>query len=213
MMTAVTQRPGPLSSGPSVFLIEDDKAVRDGVTWLLEAASLTVESYATCESFLSGYVPSGNGVIVLDLRIPGMGGQLFIERHGKEIGLPIIVLTAHADVATAVHCVKLGAVEVLTKPCVPEQLLDVVQRSLQSSTLNASDRVFRAEMGRRVACLTPREREVLQLLVEARNNREIGMALGISHKTVDIHRSNILRKLELDSSTDVVRTLTRLGVA
>lgn len=206
-------RSGPSRSGTVVFLIEDDKAVREGFTWLLEGASLTVESYATCESFLNSYAVSGHGVIVLDLQIPGMGGQLFIERHGGEIGLPIIVLTAHADVATAVHCVKLGAVEVLTKPCVPEHLLDVVHRSLLSSSSNASDRVFRAEMGRRVACLTRRERDVLQLIVEARNNREIGMALGISHKTVDIHRSNILRKLELDSSTDMIRTLTRLGVA
>lgn len=182
------------SSLPKVFVVDDDAAVRDGLALLLESAGFLVETYASASEFLTqAEILPHVACLLLDVRMPEISGPMLqaeLARRGLE--LPIIFLSAHGDIPTAVQAIKAGAVDFLTKPVDGDVLIQRVQAALDAAAAKAR----RSQEGRcaGVARLTAREREVMRLAVMGHANKEIAQRLGISHRTVEIHRARVMRK-------------------
>lgn len=191
---------------PTVFVVDDDEAVRRALKLLLESAGLAVEPFASADEFLAGYDPGRPGCLVLDIRMPGMSG-LTLQDHllARGISIPVIMITGHGDVAMAVGAVKKGAVDFIQKPFDDEVLLERVRHALHVDADQRRENAQKAEFDSRLNRLTPREREVLDLLIAGKGNKEIAFDLGLSRKTVDIHRSHVMMKLGVDSLLDVAR--------
>lgn len=180
---------------PKVFVVDDDAAVRDGVSLLLETAGLAAESYDSAESFLAALAPEQAGCLILDMHMPGMGGlDLQKELARRGVRLPIIFLTGHGDIPTTVRAMKAGAADFLTKPIDGALLLDRVQAALARNRKEREDEAARQAMRARLEALTGREREILALAVAGYPNKEIARRLDISFRTVEVHRSRILLK-------------------
>jgi len=194
------------SPEPTVFVVDDDQAMRHSLRWLLQSVGLPVETYATAEEFLAGYSPDRPGCLVLDIRMPGMGGlQLQDELKTRAIRLPIIVITGHAEVPTAVRALKAGAVDFLEKPFSDQLLVDRVRQAIAADQVaRAADAQRTAAQGR-LALLTVREREVLCRVVDGKANKVIAAELGIVEKTVEAHRSRLMAKLAVDSLAGLIR--------
>ncbi|MBI4756541.1 MAG: response regulator transcription factor [Betaproteobacteria bacterium] len=180
---------------PTVFVVDDDAAVRDGLTLLCESAGLDAESFDSAESFLERYQPPRCGCLVLDMRLPGMSGRDLQEAlAGRDIHLPIIFLTAHGDIPTTVEAMKAGAVDFLTKPVDGSALLARVQAAAQQHCRDQDDEHRRHAMRERMTSLTEREREILTRALAGQTNKDIARNLGISHRTVETYRSRLLLK-------------------
>lgn len=181
--------------GPVVHVVDDDDAVREALCVLLESVSMAVRAYASAAEFLDAATPDMSGCLVLDVRMPGMGGlelqQVLVERG---IRLPVIIITGHGDVPMAVRAMKTGAVDFLLKPFNEQELLDRIHACVEADTAARREQQFRREAASRFSSLSPREREVLALVMAGRHNKAIAFELGISEKTVDVHRFNIMRK-------------------
>ncbi len=180
---------------PIVFIVDDDAAVRDGLALLCETAGLEVECHGSAESFLATYRPDRAGCLVLDVRMGGMSGpdlQAALNERGSH--LSIIFVTAHGDIPMTVRAMKAGAVDFLTKPVQPAELLQRVQAALDRDIAALAKQAAVADRRQRLLRLTPREREILALAAAGRANKVIAQRLGISHRTVEIHRSRILHK-------------------
>ncbi len=191
---------------PTVFLVDDDPAVRDSLQFLMRSVGQRLESFATAQEFLDAYDPARPGCLVLDVRVPGMSGIELMERLSKMGShLPVIIISGHADVPTAVHAMKEGAVDVLEKPFKDQVLLDRINAAFQMNAAALTEEAQRTDVQRRLACLTPREREVLEMLVKGEINKEIARKLGITVKTLAIHRARILEKMQANSLADLVR--------
>jgi two-component system, LuxR family, response regulator FixJ len=191
---------------PTVFVVDDDPAMRDSLRWLLESVGLRVQTYATAAEFLAGRDPAAPGCLVLDVRMPGMSGlDLQEELQRRRTDLPTIVVTGHAEVPMAVRAVKAGAIDFIEKPFSDQLLLDRVRQALETDRQERETRARREEARRRVGHLTPREREVLDLVVAGRANKEIASVLGLSPKTVEVHRARVMEKMEVDSLADLIR--------
>lgn len=191
---------------PVVRIVDDNDAVRESLSWLLESAGLRVESYADAQAFLHGWQPETPGCLVLDLCLPGMSGlelQRRLEGEGRHI--PIIFLTGHGDIPSAVEAMRGGATEFLTKPYNEEQLLEWVQRAVAQDAEDRRQEAERAALRDRLGALTPREQDVLELVVEGRMNREIAEQLHISAKTVEMHRARVMEKTGAGSAVELVR--------
>jgi FixJ family two-component response regulator len=189
-----------------VYVVEDDEAVRDGLAALLESEALDVVCYAHAEAFLADFQSSPSECLVLDMRMPGMSGlelQSELERRGAHI--PIIFLTAHGDIPTSVRAIKAGAVDFLTKPIDASQLLERIRAALQYSAQNHAALTAKSGLRERVMKLTEREREVLALAIAGLQNKDIARKLGISYRTVEIHRAHVLRKTGVRSLVDLAR--------
>jgi FixJ family two-component response regulator len=183
-----------MNSG-TVFIVDDDDAVRDSLSLLCETAGLKVECHDSAEAFLSAYRPEQAGCLVLDVRMGGMSGpELHAELNRRGSRMPIIFLTAHGDIPMTVRAMKAGAVDFLTKPVDGAALIDRVQAALQHSCDLLSHQETLAVQRQRLAQLTPREREVMLLALAGHPNKTIAKKLDISHRTVEIHRSRILQK-------------------
>lgn len=182
-------------SNPTVYVVDDDDAVRDSIALLLETASFEVECFADAESFRSAWRGDMVGCVLLDLRMPGMSGidlqRFLVEQQSR---LPIIFLSAHGDIPTTVRTVKAGAVDFLTKPVDGALLVERVRAALASSSeaIERRDDMFKG--GSRLEHLTEREREVMKLALSGMSNKEIARCLKISYRTVEFHRSRILSK-------------------
>ena len=189
----------------SVFVVDDDPAIRRGLRKLIESVGLTVEDYAAADEFLEGYDRGKPGCLVLDIRMPGVSGldlqETLASRH---IELPIIFLTAYGDVPTTAHAMKAGAVDFLAKPVDEQALLDAIHRAIEQDARLRRERAERADVLRRVALLTPREREVLTLVVTGRMNKEIAAELGTGEQTVKVHRARVMRKMQAGSLPELV---------
>lgn len=184
-----------MNTQPTVFLVDDDDAVRDSLTLLFETAGLAAEAYPSAETFLDAYRSERPGCLVLDVSMPGMSGtDLQTALNRREIRLPIIFLTAHGDIPMTVRAIKAGAADFLTKPVQAKPLLERVQAAIVQD-LQQRERM-RAEpgTGATLATLTPRELEVAKLLVEGCTNKAIARHLGISHRTVENHRARVMEK-------------------
>jgi len=190
----------------TVFVVDDDPAMRQSLRWLIESVNLAVETYPTAQDFLAAYKPERTGCLVLDVRMPGMGGlDLQEELARREIEIPIIIITGYAEVPTAVRALKAGALDFIEKPFSDQLLLDRIQQAILSDRQVRARKAERAELAARVGQLTPREREVMQLVVAGSSNREIAAELGLSVKTVEVHRARVMEKMEVDSLAELVR--------
>jgi len=196
-----------------VHLIEDDESSQIASSRLLKRAGHTVRAYSTAAEFLSD-LPTGAGCLVLDLRLPGPSGLDLQERLATaENPLPIVFLTGHGDVPKSVRAMKAGAIDFLTKPVEPEALLDAVARALARDAENRTVRARQQEARARFDRLTPREREVFAHLISGQLNKQIGFDLGITERTIKIHRHQVLTKMEASSVADLVRMADHLGIA
>jgi len=197
---------------PTVFVVDDDRAMRESLSWLLDSVGLRVRSYATAADFLAEHDPAQPGCLVLDVRMPGMSGldlQAELARRGVE--LPTIVITGHAEVSMAVRAVKAGAIDFIEKPFSDQLLLDRVRQALEVDLEAREVRRRREDARRRLATLTAREREVLDLVVAGKANKEIASALGVSPKTVEVHRAHVMSKMCVDSLAELIRITLLAG--
>lgn len=200
-------------SSPTVFVVDDDAAVRDSLSLLLETAGLPAEAYASAEAFLAALHSDRSGCIVLDVRMPGMAGPaLQTELARRGVRLPIIFLTAHGDVPTSVQAMKAGAVDFLTKPVNGALLLDRVHAAMERNAEERQRETAQRALRERLTGLTEREREILALAVAGQPNKEIARQLGISYRTVEVHRSRILLKTGAGSLIELARLATACGL-
>jgi FixJ family two-component response regulator len=195
----------------TIFLVDDEAAQRRAMSRLLGAHDLEVRAFASAEEFLAGFDPLAAGCLLLDLRMPGASGlelQQELRRRGAEV--PIVFLTGHADVPTSVYSMKLGAVDFLQKPVHEERLLEALQRALgiDAERRRESDGL-RADR-ERFAKLTERERQVLDGILSGKSNKQVAFALGIAERTVKLHRSRAMDKMDADSLPELVRRVERL---
>jgi RNA polymerase sigma factor (sigma-70 family) len=189
-----------------VFIIDDDASVRDSLGLLLGINNRRTQSFASADDFLSVCQPDWSGCILLDIRMPGTDGlALQAKLRERGIALPIIFMTAHGDVPTVRTALKAGAVDYLEKPVDPDALLLSVQAALDINT-GQREKLQRTDQSeRRLSTLTPREREVLDLVVKGQQYRQIASALGISPRTVEVHRARLMEKLGVRNISELVR--------
>jgi len=197
---------------PTVFIVDDDPAVREAMGMLMASAGLDTCGFPGARDFLAAYEAGTPGCLVLDVRMPGMSGiELQEELDRRGAALPIIFLTAYADVPTAVGAVRAGAVDFLQKPVEGGMLLKRVRDALGMDSLSRARRSEAEGARERLARLTARESQVLQLVVEGQTNKAIAKALGISRRTVETHRAHIMRKTDAASLPELIRVVGSAG--
>jgi two-component system response regulator DctR len=191
---------------PTVFVIDDDTGVRRSIRELLISVGLAVEEFESAQSFLDAFDAARPGCLVLDVRMARMSG-LALEAKLAEMGasIPIVFISGHADVSMAVGAMKRGAVDFVPKPYKEQQLLDAINEALRRDALRRTDPLPASGLAERVERLTSREREVLELALKGDSSKTIARRLGISHRTVELHRSHLLEKLEVASITELLR--------
>lgn len=197
-----------------VYVVDDDEAVRDSLQWLLEASDYRVATYDSAEAFLAGFDPNAIACLILDVRMPGMSGlELQDELLARKLNLPIIFITGHGDVPMAVSTMKKGAVDFIEKPFDQTALKALVERMLAHARAAAAAAERQRLNEALLARLTPREQQVLERIVAGRLNKQIADDLGISIKTVEAHRANIMDKLRANTVADLMRVALSGGVA
>ncbi|MGH8579383.1 MAG: response regulator transcription factor [Gammaproteobacteria bacterium] len=196
-----------------VHVVDDDDEVRRGLKWLLASAHFPVRDYPTAEDFLARYCPGQPGCIILDVVLPDMDGfELLARIRGLGPHPPVLMLTAYGDIPMAVRALKSGAVDFIEKPYTDEQLLEHIERALRRDRKRLRHVQERAQMAEHLACLTPREREVMDLVVQGHRSQRIAKKLGISERTVETHRQRIMDKMHVGSVAELVRvTIVALG--
>lgn len=190
----------------TVFVVDDDQAMRNSLKWLIESVGVMVESFASADDFLARYESGRPGCLVLDVRMPGMSG-LELQEHlaARNIRIPAVIITGHGDVPMAVRAMKAGAVDFIEKPFNDEALLDAIRRALAFEERERSAQSEHHEIQQRLAHLTPREREVMDMVTEGRSNKEIANTLGVSAKTIEAHRARVMEKMQAGSLAELVR--------
>ena len=195
-----------MNSQTSVFVVDDDQAMRNSLKWLIESVGMKVETFASADEFIRNYYPGRAGCLLLDVRMPGMSG-LELQEHFLEhqINIPIIIITGHGDVPMAVRAMKSGAVDFIEKPFNDELLLESIRNALNYDQQLRTAQSERAEIAARLAQLTPREHEVMEMVTDGRANKEIANTLGVSAKTVEAHRARVMEKMEARSLAELVK--------
>jgi len=191
---------------PVVFIVDDERDVRDAVSMLIRSIGLPVQAFASAQEFLGHYRPDQPGCLVLDVRMPGISGiDLQEAMAAKGIRLPIVFISGHGDIPMAVRAVRAGAVDFLEKPFSDQTLLDRVQKSIELDRRWRREARDRDVVRSRMAQLTPRELEVMECLVAGKVNKIIARELDLSTRTVEIHRARVLQKMEADNVSQLVR--------
>lgn len=194
-------------SDRTVFVVDDDEAVRRALSFLLSAAGHAVEAFPSAPAFLDGYDPQRRGCLLLDLRMPHMTGlELQLELNARSWRIPAIFITGHGTVPVAIAAMKAGAFDFIEKPLRDDALLESVERALGWDETTWQDHLRLEQLKARAALLTPRESEVLDLVARGDPNKVIARRLGISFRTVEMHRSHILEKLEVRTLSELIRT-------
>ena len=196
----------PIEQNGTVFLIDDDPGVRDSLCLLLSLKGVRSQPFANAESFMDTYRSDWAGCVLTDLRMPGMTGlELQTALRERQLDVPVVVLTAHGDVATARAALKNGAFDFLEKPIDDVMLIDVLRNALRADRERREAVTTRSSADARLQRLTDREREVLALIAAGHQNREIATQLGISPRTVEVHKARIMEKLDCHSLADLIR--------
>lgn len=191
---------------PTVFVIDDDPAVRDSLTLLLEQEDLVVETFPSAESFLAARRPARGNCAIVDIRMSGMDGMhLQTELTRRSVPLPVIFLTGHGDIPLSVRAIKAGAVDFLTKPVTGTALLESVRAALAESAKLSSQVEATLSAATRLASLTERERDVMVLAIQGLPNKEIARRLDISHRTVEVHKARIMQKTGAETLVDLAK--------
>jgi len=198
---------------PVVFVVDDDPAIRASLERLFKSVGMEVQNFESAREFIDFQVPDRPCCLVLDVRMPRMSGlDLQRELSARDAHLPIIFITAHGDVPMAVDAMKVGAVDFLQKPFSDQQLLDAVQKAIELDRATRAEREERATVQQRVDRLTPREREVFELVVSGMLNKQIAYDLGTSEKTIKVHRGRVMEKMEADSLAELVTLAATVGI-
>jgi FixJ family two-component response regulator len=198
---------------PTVFVVDDDRSVRDGLRRLLSSLGMTVEVFPTAQAFLGARRPDAPGCLVLDVRLPGLSGlDLQQELAKTDTTLPIIFLTGHGDIPMSVRAMKAGAIEFLTKPFREQDLLDAIRQAIERDRTARAERRELTELRRRYDTLTPRERDVMAGVVAGLLNKQIAAELGSAEATVKEQRGQVMQKMQAGSVADLVRSAGRLGI-
>jgi two-component system response regulator FixJ len=198
---------------PVIFVVEDDEAFRDSLKALLESAGLTVETYASGEEFLQAYNSDRCGCLLLDIRMPGIGGLELLEKlAAAKTNLPVIIMTSHGDVPKAVRAMKAGAVDFLEKPFRDEVVLGCIRHALEKGQQSQAKAALAARSASAIARLTVRERQVFKQIVAGHSNKRIAQELGISPRTVEAHRAWIMEKTQARNLAHLVRMALAAGI-
>jgi two-component system response regulator FixJ len=196
-----------------VHVIDDDEALRDSLAFLLRAAQIEVRTYASAVAFLDALPDARASCVITDVRMPGMSGIDLLRRLQElKIGMPVIVITGHGDVPLAVEAMKIGALDFLEKPFDDDVLLTSVRSALSRRDGETKRHTERAEIDSKLAALSNRERDMLGGLVAGRANKQIAYDLGISPRTVEIYRANLMNKMQAGSLSDLVRMALIVGM-
>ena len=191
---------------PRVHVVDDDEAVRSSLRFLIRSVGLQAQVYDSAQEFLKSYDPRQPGCLLLDVRMPGMSGlELQQELNRRGATLPVIFITGHGDVPMAVEAMQCGAFDFLQKPFRDQDLLDRVQRAMARDAETRGRLAARAEIRSRLATLTPRELEVMKLVTSGKANKVVGADLGVSQRTVEIHRAHVMEKMAASSLAELVR--------
>ena len=197
---------------PTVYVVDDDDAVRDSLMDLVDSVGLKAEEFASAQAFLDSYDEKRPGCLVLDIRMPGMSG-LDLQDRLSEVGsvLPIIFITGHGDVPMAVRAMQRGAVDFIQKPFRDQELLDRINIALEKGNQSFAVQEQVEEFASRVGTLTQREREVMEMIVNGKANKVIAVDLGLSQRTVELHRARVMEKMKARTLADLVRMATKVN--
>lgn len=197
---------------PKVFVIDDDAAVRDSLRYLIESVGLCAETYASAIEFLDICTPELAGCILADVRMPGMSGLELQERLvARGIQTPTILITGHGDVSMAVRAMKAGVMDFIEKPFSDQVLLDQIHLALERDEKNRQERARQVHLRERFSLLSPREKTVMDKVVAGKSNKTIAAELGLSQKTVEVHRAHVMAKVKADSLAQLVHLAVQTG--
>lgn len=201
-----------MRSEPAVFIVDDDAAVRQSLSALLKPLRVRTEAFGSAREFRQAYRPTQPGCVLLDVRLPDASGMELLEQlAGEKFHLPVIVISAYGNVATAVRAMRAGALNFLEKPCRGQELLEAVQEALRCDVRNRRRFARRRQTERRLARLTPGERQVLRRLVEGKSNREMAAELELSVRTIEVRRAKVMQKMHADSLAELIRLALSAG--
>jgi FixJ family two-component response regulator len=201
-----------MSSKPTIHVVDDDEAMRDSLVWLLDDDRYAVHTYASGEDFLERFSPSPPACVILDIRMPGISGVEVHERMARQgVVTPVVFVTGHGDVPMAVDAIKRGAFDFVEKPFNEAKLTSIIERALDEDARYAGQTAVQSEIAARLAKLSPREREVLDLVVAGKMNKTIADVMNISIKTVEAHRAKVMEKMCARSLAELVQSVIRVG--
>jgi FixJ family two-component response regulator len=205
-MASQTDDPPISEQSPTVYVVDDDPAMRSSLRWLIESVGLAVCTCSSAREFLATYRDVGLGCLVLDVRMPGMSGlDLQIELARRNIEIPILIITGYAEVPLAVRAMKAGAFDFIEKPFSDQTLLDHIRAAVARDEVTRRRRSARAQLQARMRLLTQRERDVLERVISGKSNKVIAAELTLSTKTVEVHRAHVMEKLQATSLADLIR--------
>ncbi|MBI4719303.1 MAG: response regulator transcription factor [Planctomycetes bacterium] len=195
-----------MNNEPLVYIVDDDEGVRNSLQWLVQSAGMQAERFASAHEFLAGFDPQRRACLVLDLRMPDLSGlELQQQLSARGVPIPIIMISGHGTVPSAVQAMKGGAIDFLQKPFDDAVLLERIRTAFKQDEERRRTHAQRAEIAQRVALLSPREREVMGMVVQGMVNKQIAARLGLSPKTVEIHRGHMMKKMRAESVAELVR--------
>ncbi|KPK77180.1 MAG: hypothetical protein AMJ79_04100 [Phycisphaerae bacterium SM23_30] len=202
-----------MEAEPTVYVVDNDQAVRDGLRISIRSVGLNVETFASAQEFLDAFDPAQPGCLVLDVRMPGMSGLELQEfLYKSKINIPIIMISGHGDVPMAVQTVKMGAIDFIEKPFRDQVLLERIQKAIHKDAQIRQEQRERKTIAARLATLTTRERQVMDLVVAGKANKMIAYDLGIKQKTVEFHRARVMEKMKAESVAELVKMATKAGI-
>ncbi len=195
-----------MENDATVFIIDDDPAVRQSLTVLMRSMRLQAEAYDSAQGFLKAFDVSRPGCLLLDVRMPGMSGLELLEQFNhEEVALPAIVMSAYGDVPMVVRAMRAGAINFLEKPCRDQQLWEAIQEAIRWDSAHRQQTALRGKVLHRLDRFTPGERDVLQLLIDGKSNKTIAAELKLSVRTIEVRRAKVMKKMKADSLAELIR--------